>query len=258
MSRPSTPANVALQLRQEAFFGCCHCGTCIVDYHHIITWAEEQHFRPEDMIALCSTHHDIVAAWPKEEQYKLKYNPHNKRHGFFSGQMYCFSKKLLYKIGPHQAKNTTHVLKIDNEQLLSFHLEENQIKISAKIYDKNNNVIFEIKKNEWINGNKKLWDFIQRPKRLKVRSKTGKVVLEIDLRQEPFTVKGEFWKNQHYAKLGSTGIIVKYKNKEIAANLQGNINFINIDNMYKQVFPDYQIDPNKSLFTVEGDRFILC
>lgn len=233
MSRPSIPANVALQLRQEAFFGCCKCGSCILDYHHIVTWEEEKHFRPEDMIALCPTCHRIVSAYPKEEQYKLKKNSFNKKNGFFSGQMDCFSKQLLYRIGKHTFKNVTGILNIDDDQLLSFYLEENQIKISAKIYDKRDNVVFEIQKNEWINGNKNLWDFVQKPRHLKVRTRTKNVILEIDLRKEPFTFKGEFWKNLHYAKLGSTTLDITHKNKKISAHIGGQGTFIGYNNIFK-------------------------
>jgi hypothetical protein len=45
--RPKIPAAVARQLRQEAGFGRCCCGVPILQYHHIIPWAAEAHFRPE-------------------------------------------------------------------------------------------------------------------------------------------------------------------------------------------------------------------
>src|SRR5450755_2216738 len=86
--RKSLPAAVARQLRQEAGFGCCKCGTPILQYHHIVEWAEEEHFRPEDMMVLCPLHHDQATkgAMPAIEQRQMKSAPHNIQRGHDSAR----------------------------------------------------------------------------------------------------------------------------------------------------------------------------
>lgn len=201
-SRPAIPANIALQLRQEACFGCSVCGVSIIDYHHIIPWEEEEHFRPEDMMVLCPTHHRIVSAWPREKQYHHKKDPCNKSQGFFAGQMYNFSEQMAYKIGETIFIDTIGVIKVHDEQLLSFHHENGQILIDATIYNKKNDLVLKIERNEWKNGNDRIWDFIQTPTHLKVRSKAHHIVLEVDMRNIPFSFRGRFWKNGTYIELG--------------------------------------------------------
>ena len=47
MSERDIPDRIKRQLRQEAGFGCCKCGFPIYDYHHIVEFSEEKHFRPQ-------------------------------------------------------------------------------------------------------------------------------------------------------------------------------------------------------------------
>lgn len=67
--RPPTPADVERKLRQEAGFGCARCGHPYIEYHHIIPYAEEPHFRAEDMIALCGNCHSAVSKLGRDRQY---------------------------------------------------------------------------------------------------------------------------------------------------------------------------------------------
>ena len=58
-SRPSVPDSVAEALRREVNFGCPveGCGSPFLTWHHFDPpWRQEEHFRPEGMIALCARH----------------------------------------------------------------------------------------------------------------------------------------------------------------------------------------------------------
>ena len=79
----NTPDPIKRQLRQEAAFGCCVCGFPILQYHHIVQWKDDQHFRPEDMMVLCPNDHDRATkgAFPEAEQRRWKANPYNKERG---------------------------------------------------------------------------------------------------------------------------------------------------------------------------------
>ena len=69
-------------------FGCCKCGRPVYQYHHIIDYAIEQHFRPEDMMILCPYCHDeATKAMPELEQRGHKANPYNIQRGMVSGSL---------------------------------------------------------------------------------------------------------------------------------------------------------------------------
>ena len=90
--RRKIPSDVARQLRQEAGFGCCKCGFPLIQYHHIVEWADDQHFRVADMMVLCPNHHDQATkgAMPEPQQRLLKVNPYNTRSAT-KGATQCLS-----------------------------------------------------------------------------------------------------------------------------------------------------------------------
>lgn len=67
------PLPVKRQLRQEAGFGCCVCGLPIIQYHHIIPRAIEEHNRPEDMMIFCPNHHDAATKGAMTESQQRSY-----------------------------------------------------------------------------------------------------------------------------------------------------------------------------------------
>src|SRR4051794_9612932 len=95
-SRAKIPAGVARELRRRSGFGCCRCGMPIYQYHHIVPWSVEEHYRIEDMMLLCPVCHDAASKGALDEatQRELQGNPFNVRRGFASGmllinQRYC-------------------------------------------------------------------------------------------------------------------------------------------------------------------------
>ena len=74
--RPEVPYPVRRILRQEAGFGCCTCGFPIYQYHHIVPYAHEHHYRPQDMMTLCPNCHAqaTAGAMPESEQRHYKAN----------------------------------------------------------------------------------------------------------------------------------------------------------------------------------------
>lgn len=100
-TRPPTPAAVAYQLRREAAFGCCVCGNPIVQYHHIVPYAVEPHFRPEDMMALCPNHHDEAnsGAMTARRQRRYKAEPYNHKRGFAQGLLTITGQALTAFLG---------------------------------------------------------------------------------------------------------------------------------------------------------------
>jgi hypothetical protein len=129
MSR-NTPAAVARLLRQEAGFGCCVCGTPILQYHHIVEWADEQHFRPQDMMVLCPTHHDQATkgAMPEVEQRQYKAAPNNIKRGLVDGTLKVRQDYCAASFGSVMMVGEGTFLQMDGKNVLGFNIEDQHLK----------------------------------------------------------------------------------------------------------------------------------
>jgi len=56
-SRPPIPLPIQREVRQRCAFGCVVCGHPLIDYHHIVPFAECQAHEASNLTALCSNHH---------------------------------------------------------------------------------------------------------------------------------------------------------------------------------------------------------
>ena len=124
--RKAIPAGVARQLRQEAGFGCCKCGVPILQYHHIVEWAEDQHYRSEDMMVLCPLHHDQATkgAMPEAEQRVLKTTPFNIERGHARGLLEVKQDYCAADLGSITMVGEGVFLSINRESVLSFYMGE--------------------------------------------------------------------------------------------------------------------------------------
>ena len=71
------PRPLRRELRREVYYSCPFCQNPFLTYHHIIPWCEDQHFRKEDMIALCYNHVRMADsnAISRADLYNRKANP---------------------------------------------------------------------------------------------------------------------------------------------------------------------------------------
>ena len=154
-SRPPAPPDVALQLRQEAQLGCCRCGAPFVEYHHIVVWEAEEHFRPEDMMALCPYCHAITTAgaMPVNQQRSYKAKPFNVKHGNSKGTLFVNSDRPLFNLAGNLFGINGPLIRVDGEDLIALTVnEEGAITLSCSIFDENDQLIFELNENEWLTG----------------------------------------------------------------------------------------------------------
>jgi hypothetical protein len=211
-NRPSVPAHVKRQLRQEAGFGCCVCGLPIYQYHHIVPWHGEQHFRVDDMMLLCPLHHDQATkdALQPDEQLRHKASPFNIERSFAEGtlvvnQNYCavaIGGLLMVGDGPFIAVNGETILKLQAGQ-------DGALTISVTLYNNFDELVAVVIDNEWITGDPLPWDMESDHQVLRLRSALYKIVLEIDARHEPTRLKGSLWKAGHNFQLKPSGLQVQ-------------------------------------------------
>jgi hypothetical protein len=196
-SRPPVPPDVQQQLRSEALFGCCRCGRQIYQYHHIIPYEVEHHFRPEDMMVLCPICHDMATkkVLRETDQRKFKANPFNRKHGFASGLLSVPTEVCALLLGQNTLMGTGCFIRVDETCLLSLHPgPERQLQISAAIYNRADELMVLIERNEWMTGDPTPWDFESDYQYLKLRSKTNDVLLELRADKQPMRIRAKLWR----------------------------------------------------------------
>ena len=195
-SRPKTPLPTKRQLRQESGFGCCNCGHPFIEYHHIIPWAEEQHFRAEDMMTLCKNCHDLCTtqALTENQQRALKSKPRNIQDNFVRGLLYANAKECIVKFGGGTAINTPRLLTIRGKNLLSVAINESdcRILVSAVVHDANGTPIGQIVDNEWEFEVDKVWDLTAKPKFASAQASQEHLGFEIDARRDEILLNGRW------------------------------------------------------------------
>jgi hypothetical protein len=183
-----TPTDVAHRLRKVSGFGCCRCGHPIFEYHHIIPYSEEAHYRPEDMMTLCPNCHDAATfgALTIDDQRKFKDKPFNLQRGLTQGMMALHQSELRIAAGSNFFIGGSPLITVDGEVLVAFELEpEGCLALYVRLYDADDNLVMSVEKNVWQSGDIQLWDIEFRYQRLRVRSRKRKLELHIDARKSP-------------------------------------------------------------------------
>lgn len=209
MNRPAVPADVQRALRKEAYFGCCRCGTAILDYHHIIEYSTEAHFRPKDMMALCPTCHRIVSRYPIEKQRSIKENPFNKKKLKADGTIEIYSP-LKLNLGSSEIQNIEEIFIIDNKKILSLkNGEHGLISISLDLYDKNNKILVSIIENNWSAYTNEIWDIVSNSNYIKINSKSNNILLKIKKNPGGINISGHLWYNGYSIDIKGTRAIIQ-------------------------------------------------
>ena len=193
------PAAVARDLRREAGFGCCVCGTPIIQYHHIIEWSVDQHFRTEDMMVLCPLHHDKASkgAMPEAEQRRWKAKPWNVTKGRVKGLLAVHQEYCAANFGTITWVGEGTCLRIDGQDILGFTLGEGNLEISLRLFNQAEELLLEIDRNEWISGDPLPWDIEADWQRITLRQKARDIAISIDAREVPLSILSQIlakWK----------------------------------------------------------------
>jgi hypothetical protein len=211
-SRPSLPATVKQQLRKESGYGCCICGFPVIQYQHIIPWAVEAHFRPEDMMALCPAHHDEADKGPmaEEEQRKHKAHPYNIARGYVGGQLRINQgyAGLSFGGGGVLFVGNGSSIRVDGHTLLKIEAgEQGRMLLSAHLETKEGEILAIIDNNDWVSGDPSVWDMTASYGRIKIWSASRKLGFELQAgKKEPAVLTAELWKNGQQIRINKAGV----------------------------------------------------
>jgi len=193
MSRVPIPEPVKRVLRQSAGFGCCVCGHPFVEYHHIAPYSGDPHHDLSKMMTLCPNHHHeaTVGALSVEAQYGAKTRPYNVTRGYADGLLKVDAHELAIEVGTNYFVGAGLKLLVDDEPLLAITSDcDGHLALSATIYDRDDNLLLLLDKNEWVTGDSLPWDVQYGYNRISVRQRRGDISLEVDARRLPVAIKG--------------------------------------------------------------------
>lgn len=191
------------------------CGHPILEYHHIIPYATDQHFRPADMMVLCPNHHDEATYGPlagdQNQQRAHKAKPANVLSGRANGNL-VFPPTMkglsigrtamgitFPKAGPVLLSNRECILRIDPD-------DGGRMLISAILRDEANGVVASLTRNEWRSGGPIAWDIEFKYQWLKIRAANKKISLQIDVIDDWVYIEGELWSSGKLMELRKDGL----------------------------------------------------
>lgn len=193
-SRPSVPSAVKRQLRQESGYGCTFCGHPFIQYHHIIPWREDHHFRPEDMMVLCGNCHYLVTvdSVSEAEQRSGKSRPKNIIDGKSRGRLFVNSTEPIVSIGGGKFINTPDLVRAGGKSILSAKVDDGsgRLLVSALIQDDKGKLLAKIVNNEWELEISNVWDFEVFPQSARIREAPRAVNFFIDCHDDEVRFEG--------------------------------------------------------------------
>ncbi len=152
------PLPIQRKVRQRCGFGCVICGIPIYDYEHMLGWANVKRHRAEEITLLCSQHHreKTVGLLTKEDVSEANNNPYNLRKRRSKPYNLHFKgKDPKIRIGSIILKGVRNAnylcpLIINDMPIISFYILDKHLFLDLNLFDKDNNKILEINKNQLV------------------------------------------------------------------------------------------------------------
>jgi len=206
--RPHLAKSIANQLRQESWFGCCRCGSPLVEFHHILGWKQTLN-DPEHMLALCPTCHALADAKALDEtdQRRMKANSFNKIRNLASGQLYTSRDVIIVDLGRNYMIGADYRITAGDETLFSARIgERNELLLTLAIYDEHDELLMHIVDNEWILGPELVTNLIFKPRTLRIESPRLLKPFEIDASRDMLQLRGALTRRGMHIDLGKSAV----------------------------------------------------
>jgi tetratricopeptide (TPR) repeat protein len=163
------------------------------------------------MMAICPNCHYSIDSYTEIQQRRFKENPYNKLKDNPKGQLVIAQNVCAVTTGTLFLLGDGPVIKSGDETYLEiFVSEQGLLEISLKLFDRTNNLVLEIERNDWKKGNTSIWDieFRHKSKLLEVREKKGVINLKVDAHQLPVEIQGRFWISGNFVSLSNQGVSI--------------------------------------------------
>jgi hypothetical protein len=215
--RDECPSEVKRELRRRAEYGCCRCGLPIYEYHHIIPYSVEQHFRADDMMILCPNAHSeaTAGAFTEPEQRYYQQHPFNVERGYAGGMLKINQDYCAVAVGNSLLVGQGALIRVDGQRLLQLSLgEAGEVQISVDLLGEDGTPLAIIDRNEWISGSPEAWDIESSHQQLTIREREGVVSLRLDAKSEPISLRARLRYSDWLVDLRPAGIFIKQGQEE--------------------------------------------
>jgi hypothetical protein len=199
MSERDIPKEIKRRVRERCGFGCVYCGIPIIDYHHIVPWAECQEHDPENIMLLCPTCHRKVGKWTRDDQLQVKARPKNILEGKIDGLLYTPGRKLKFEFGGGIAVNTPNLVMWQPtpnqpEQTIvgARQDEEGRVLMTLNFCNRDGEQLLKFVDNNFEIGVNVISDFQFRENYVEYKSKDGETNFILDFRSDVGKFMGRF------------------------------------------------------------------
>jgi len=186
--RPEIPSEIKRCVRERCGYGCVICGAQPYDYDHIIEYEEVKCHEAGNLTLLCKHHHGekTLKNLPREIVEKANLNPFNLiSENTTSRTLYYAGRSIEVRIGgnvfvyENMVEGFSFVpIQIDEESIISFKYEKENLLLSFRAFDRENNQIVEIFENE-ISHTTSVWDAEWKANKLTLREGNGRFLLRM-------------------------------------------------------------------------------
>ncbi|MDX3838961.1 HNH endonuclease [Streptomyces europaeiscabiei] len=181
--RPPIPEHVKREVRKRCGFGCVLCGAPLYQYDHMYDWSLGGAHDPENLTLLCASHHEekTKRLIPIEKVRQANREPFNRSREvspahilhYFGDAFEVFLGSLTYT-QKLNADGSCNLVNINDETLLKLTLEEGNLLVTLKLYDKQGSSLASIADNE-LTYKTSSWDVQFVGRALTVREGKGRI-----------------------------------------------------------------------------------
>lgn len=184
------PAEIKRAVRQRDGYGCVICGHPIVQYEHFEEYSKVGTHEESNIWLACANHHDEKhkGLLPLDKIQKARQSPYNKEHGRTAEYPLHYSgNDCAIHIGDNVMEATLSEklsflrgLDIDNEEVIGFRLENEQLLLNCRAYNKEGVILFHIQDNELV-MNTDNWDIESTSNSITIRNGLGDIFLKLKI-----------------------------------------------------------------------------
>ena len=190
------PESIKREVRQRCGFGCVFCGQPLIEYDHMLGWAETKRHAAEEITLLCVTHHAQKSRGMLAPERVIDANsfPYNKMQCAstpWASWMFGSSSLGTVTMGSNTFQDPELVipLKIDGTNMVRFHRsQDGRWLLDLNLYDRQNRPALVAKDNEvqFLMSN---WDVEFKGARLIVREDSREILLKMCVDRDTIIVE---------------------------------------------------------------------
>lgn len=150
-------------------FKCAWCGTNLMERHHIVKHSDGGANSSDNLILLCPNCHTLV------HQGKIITEELFERRKKLSGEIDRSSgylsiiNKCRVMMGGSIFIDTPNIINYNDENIIRIKVENNNLYLSLRLYDRKRNLICWIEDNKWWVENEEIFDFIYSKNKFEVK-----------------------------------------------------------------------------------------